>query len=193
MLPQRISVQQNVGRSITSDLLRAMPGHWQLRELAGAYVNGNGRCLNVSSECRRPRAASALRCHPVGDRATMSITTRKCKRIYALGGERFISVIQQNDPGPLYAVSKYPLCCGAAHGHFLLNELVCRRASVGAGTRANMELWRAGKVYNGTKAGFTNGWMTIIGEIRVPLAENLPVKWRGHTCFGLNLSTVCFL
>src|SRR6267143_6706933 len=43
----------------TSDLLRAMPGHWQLTELAGAYVNGNGRCLNVSSERRdasdRPR------------------------------------------------------------------------------------------------------------------------------------------
>src|SRR6266481_1428980 len=57
MLPQRISFQPSVGRSIPSDLLRAMPGHWQLRELAGAYVNGNGRCLNVSSEparCNRP-------------------------------------------------------------------------------------------------------------------------------------------
>src|SRR6266849_4849905 len=50
MLPQRISSQPSVGRSIPSDLLRAMPGHWQLRELAGAYVNGNGRCRNVSSE-----------------------------------------------------------------------------------------------------------------------------------------------
>src|SRR5438093_13291783 len=28
------------------------------------------------------------------------------------------------------------LCCGGAHGHFLGNEFVCRRASVGAGTRA---------------------------------------------------------
>src|SRR5260370_41330951 len=43
MSPQRISFQPSVGRSILSDLLRAMPGHWQLRELAGAYVNGNGR------------------------------------------------------------------------------------------------------------------------------------------------------
>ena len=25
-----------------------MPGPWQLRELAGAYVKGNGRCLNAS-------------------------------------------------------------------------------------------------------------------------------------------------
>ncbi len=33
-----------------------------------------------------------------GDRATTSITTRKRKRIYALGGEGFISVIQQNAP-----------------------------------------------------------------------------------------------
>src|SRR6266571_9117772 len=40
MLPQRISFQPSVGRSIPSGLLRAMPGHWQLRELAGAYVNG---------------------------------------------------------------------------------------------------------------------------------------------------------
>src|SRR5258706_13835965 len=57
MLPQKISFQPSVGRSTPSDLLRAMPGHWQLRELAGAYVNGNGRCLNVSSEparCNRP-------------------------------------------------------------------------------------------------------------------------------------------
>jgi len=30
-----------------------MPGHWQLRELAGAYVYANGRCLNVSSEPAR--------------------------------------------------------------------------------------------------------------------------------------------
>jgi hypothetical protein len=29
-----------------------MPGHWQLRELAGAYVNGNGGCLNVSRRNR---------------------------------------------------------------------------------------------------------------------------------------------
>src|SRR5437867_9098387 len=43
MLPQRISFLPSVGRSLPSDLLRAMPGHWQLRELAGAYVNGNGR------------------------------------------------------------------------------------------------------------------------------------------------------
>src|SRR5258707_3356392 len=61
MLPRRISFQPTVGRFTRSDLLRAMPGHWQLREVAGAYVNGSGRCLNVSSECRRPRAASALR------------------------------------------------------------------------------------------------------------------------------------
>src|SRR5260370_42497193 len=43
MLPRRISFQPTVGRFTPSDLLRAMPGHWQLRELAGAYVNGNGR------------------------------------------------------------------------------------------------------------------------------------------------------
>src|SRR5437867_13055418 len=45
MLPRRTSLQPGVGRSIPSDLLRAMPGHWQLRELAGAYVYANGRCL----------------------------------------------------------------------------------------------------------------------------------------------------
>src|SRR5882724_10843839 len=44
------------------------------------------------------------------------------------------------------------LCCGGAHGHFLWNELVCRRASVGARTRANMELWRAGIVYKEAEA-----------------------------------------
>src|SRR5712691_2541215 len=38
MLPQRISFQPSIGPSIPSDLLRAMPGHWQLRELAGAYA-----------------------------------------------------------------------------------------------------------------------------------------------------------
>src|SRR5712664_3743183 len=38
MLPQRISFQPSVGRSMPSDLLRAMPEHWQLRELAGAYA-----------------------------------------------------------------------------------------------------------------------------------------------------------
>src|SRR3989442_10552057 len=53
MLPRRTSFQPGVGRSIPSDLLRAMPGHWQLRELAGAYVNGNGRCVKVSSEPAR--------------------------------------------------------------------------------------------------------------------------------------------
>ena len=50
MSPQRIRFQPRAGRSIPSDLLRAMPGHWPLTELAGAYVNGSGRCLNVSSE-----------------------------------------------------------------------------------------------------------------------------------------------
>jgi hypothetical protein len=45
----------------------------------------------------------------------------------------------------------------------------------------------------GTKVGFTNGWMGIIGEISVPLPENFLVKWRSHAGYGLNLSTVCFL
>src|SRR6266478_8003234 len=58
MFPQRISFQPSVGRSIPFDLLRAMPGHWQLRELAGAYVNGNGRYLNVSSEPARCKATA---------------------------------------------------------------------------------------------------------------------------------------
>ena len=47
MFPQRIFFQPSVGRSIPFDLRRAMPGHWQLRELAGAFVNGNGRCLRI--------------------------------------------------------------------------------------------------------------------------------------------------
>src|SRR3989449_9276186 len=66
MLPHRLSFHPSVGRSIPSDLLRAMPGPWRLRELAGAYVNGNGRCLNVSSEparCNRP-ASNAARWPP---------------------------------------------------------------------------------------------------------------------------------
>src|SRR5882724_10067393 len=126
MSPQRISFQPSVSRSIPSDLLRAMPGHWQLRELAGAYVNGNGRCLNVSSECKRPRAASALRCHPVGDRATMSITTRKRKRIYALGGKGFISVIQQNDPDHYTLPANIPLLWGCARAFSL--ERACMSA-----------------------------------------------------------------
>src|SRR5438093_3103118 len=54
--------QPGVGRSTPSDLLRAMPGHWQLRELAGAYVNGNGRRLNVSSECRGLPRQLSLAC-----------------------------------------------------------------------------------------------------------------------------------
>src|SRR5713101_8688237 len=83
MSPQRTSFQPSVGRSIPFDLLQAMPGHWQLRELAGAYVNGNGRCLNVSSECRRPRAASAFRCHPVGSCDDVYYDAER-KRIYAL-------------------------------------------------------------------------------------------------------------
>src|SRR2546426_12692949 len=58
MLPHRLSFHPSVGRSIPSDLLRAMPGPWRLRELVGAYVNGNGRCLNVSSE--------PARCNPTG-------------------------------------------------------------------------------------------------------------------------------
>jgi hypothetical protein len=46
---------------------------------------------------------------------------------------------------------------------------------------------------SGTKAGFTNGWIGIVGEIRAPAPENLLVKWRGHAGCGLNMSTVCFL
>src|SRR5258706_15733649 len=99
MLPQKISFQPSVGRSTPSDLLRAIPGHWQLRELAGAYINGNGRCLNVSSECRRPRAASALRCRPVGGSCDDVYYDAEAQRIYALTGKGFISVIQQNDAG----------------------------------------------------------------------------------------------
>ena len=45
---------------------------------------------------------------------------------------------------------------------------------------------------SGTKVGFANGRMGIIGEIRVPPPENLPVKRRSHVGCGLNLSTVCF-
>src|SRR5688572_6861015 len=59
MWPRKVSFQPGVGRSIPSALLRAMPGRWRSRELAGAYVNGNGRCLNESSEpagCNRPAA-----------------------------------------------------------------------------------------------------------------------------------------
>src|SRR5205809_5327675 len=45
LLARRVSLQPGVGRSIPSDLLRAMPGHWQLRESAGAYAYAHGRCL----------------------------------------------------------------------------------------------------------------------------------------------------
>src|SRR5258708_34749964 len=124
MLPQRISFQPSVGRSIPSDLLRAMPGHWQLRELAGAYANGNGRCLNVSSECRRPRAASALRCHPVGSCDDVYYDAER-KRIYALG-ERFISVIQQNDLTTIRCQQISPLLWGCARAFSL--ERVCMSA-----------------------------------------------------------------
>jgi len=57
------------------------------------------------------------------------------RRIYALAGEGFISVVQQNDPD---AVRKYPLCSGRAHWHLRL------RAGFGIGTRANRELGSAG-------------------------------------------------
>src|SRR5258708_5367171 len=127
MLPQRISFQPSVGRSIPSDLLRAMPGHWQLRELAGAYVNGNGRCLNVSSECRRPERLRPFVVPRWGDRATMSITTRKRKCIYALGGEGFISVIQQviqqNDPDQYTLSANIPSAVGVRTGIFVGTSL----------------------------------------------------------------------
>ncbi len=66
---------------------------------------------------------------------------RERKHIYTLGGDEFISVVQQNDPD---AVRKYPLCSGRAHWHFLWNALVPRRAGFGIGTRANRELGSAG-------------------------------------------------
>src|SRR5438128_1254135 len=62
-----------------------------------------------------------------GDRATMSIATQKRKRIYALTGEGFISVIQQNDPDYYTVSANIPLCGGGAHGHFLL-ERACKSA-----------------------------------------------------------------
>jgi len=65
---------------------------------------------------------------------------RERKRIYALGGEGFISVVQQNDPD---AVREYPLCSGRAHRHFLWNEVVRGRAGFGIGTHANRELGSA--------------------------------------------------
>src|SRR5207247_8864750 len=55
-----------VGLSIPTVLLLAMPGHWQLRELVGAYVNGNGRRTIVENRetaksSDAPHGARALR------------------------------------------------------------------------------------------------------------------------------------
>src|SRR6266550_1820147 len=52
------------------------------------------------------------------DRATMPITTRKRKRIYALGGEGFISVIQQNDPDHYTLSANIPSAVGVRTGIF---------------------------------------------------------------------------
>jgi len=47
---------------------------------------------------------------------------------------------QQNDPDHYTLSCKYPFCRGRAHGHFLWNESVRRRAGPsGTGTRANLE------------------------------------------------------
>src|SRR6266851_459327 len=128
MLPQRISFQPGVGRSIPSDLLRAMPGHWQLRELAGAYVNGNGRCLKVSSECRRPRAASALRCHPMGDRAAALILGEIERQYDSVSDRIFVTVdgreeLAEIDPGTDQVAARYPLTgCKGSHGLLIDSE-----------------------------------------------------------------------
>src|SRR5216683_6743127 len=128
MLPQRISFQPSVGRCIPSDLLRAMPGHWQLRELAGAYVNGNGRCLKVSSECRRPRAASALRCHPMGDRAAALILGEIERQYDSVSDRIFVTVdgreeLAEIDPGTDQVAARYPLTgCKGSHGLLIDSE-----------------------------------------------------------------------
>jgi hypothetical protein len=57
------------------------------------------------------------------DRATMPITTRKRKRIYALGGERFISVIQQNDPDNYTLSVNIPSAVGVRTGIFFGTSL----------------------------------------------------------------------
>src|SRR5207247_8580894 len=79
MLPRRISFQPSAGRSIPSDLLWAMPGQWQLRELAGAYVNGNGRCLKVWSEparCNRTDSNDASSRTEHSERCTNSVAAQ---------------------------------------------------------------------------------------------------------------------
>src|SRR6266516_881143 len=63
---RRVSFRPGVGRSIPSVLLRAMPGHLQLRELVGAYVNGNGKRTIVENRetaksSDAPHGARALR------------------------------------------------------------------------------------------------------------------------------------
>ena len=107
-----------------------MPGHWQLRELAGAYVNGNGRKTGELTKwglngvkanypmaldeddhrlfvvARRPLFPMVLDTNtskevarvPVGGSSDDVYYDAERKRIYALGGEGFISVIQQNAP-----------------------------------------------------------------------------------------------
>ena len=41
--------------------------------------------------------------------------------------------------------------------------------------------------------GFPKRWRGIIGKIRVPLPENLLVKWRSHASRGFNLSSMYLL
>ena len=45
------------------------------------------------------------------------------KRIYAIGGEGFISVVQQNDPDHYTLSANIPLCSGRAHGIFFGTSL----------------------------------------------------------------------
>jgi len=81
---------------------------------------------------------------PVGGSADDVYFDAERKRIYVLGGEGFISAIQQTDPDHYALIANIPDNRRRAHRHFLWDELYAGVPAAGLEPAANLELWRAG-------------------------------------------------